>query len=128
MTRPSLVPVLACLVALAAAAPCRADDVAPLKGAAAWQKLVGNTVVARTSTGASYTDYYAADGTVRHQDGDGSADGQWRADGDAVCFDYPDDDDRFCVQVTVAGATGTFADAGGATDTFTILPGNARHL
>jgi hypothetical protein len=126
MVRLRSLPALACLAVLAIV-PADADD-AMLQGAAAWQKLVGNTVVARTGTGASYTDYYAPDGTVRHQDGDGATTGTWKQNGDAVCFDYPDDDDSVCLKLEVTGTAGSFTDSGGATDTFAILPGNAKGL
>ena len=127
MIRARPLSVLAYLAVLAAA-PARADDAQLLQGAAAWGKIVGNTVVAKTGAGASYTDFYGTDGTVRHRDGDGATSGQWTEQGDGVCFDYPDDDDRVCVKVTVTGATGTFMDPDGATDAFTILPGNAKGL
>lgn len=100
---------------------------AALAGPAAWQKLVGNTVVV-TTKGGSYTEFYEADGTLRRLDGDGPASGRWSQDGDRVCFDYPDDDDRVCLQVSVQGPSGRFTDADGTGDAFQILPGNARSL
>ncbi len=97
------------------------------QGVAAWQQLIGNTVVASTRSG-SYIEFYAPDGTLRRVDADGATKGQWAQQGDDVCFDYPDDDDRVCVHVTVHGATGSFTDSDGTADTFQILPGNARNL
>jgi hypothetical protein len=99
----------------------------PAEGAAAWKALVGNTIVARTKTG-GYTDYFTEDGGIRHLDQDGRTSGHWSLEGDAVCLDYPDDDDRVCVQPRVDGASGSFRDPDGGEDPFTILPGNAKGL
>lgn len=114
--------VAACLSASAALA----ED-AKLDGAAAWQKLVGNTVVATTKAG-SYTEFYEPGGAIRRVDADGTTKGQWSQDGDKVCFDYPDDDDHACLGVSVQGSGGSFTDADGTADTFQILPGNAKNL
>ncbi|MDX7950167.1 hypothetical protein P7D22_03115 [Lichenihabitans sp. Uapishka_5] len=100
---------------------------ATLNGSAAWQKLVGNTVVV-TTKGGSYTEFYAPDGTLRRLDGDGATTGRWNQDGTQVCFDYPDDDDHACLQVSVAADTGHFTDADGTADAFEILPGNPKAL
>lgn len=106
--------------------PARAED-AKLEGAAAWQKLVGNTAVV-TTKGGSYTEFYEPNGNLRRIDADGATKGQWAQDGAQVCFDYPDDDDRVCLRVAVQGASGSFTDPDGTADTFQILPGNAKTL
>lgn len=126
MGRRRLLPGLAApaLWLLAGLAPSTA---APVEGAAAWRLLVGNTVVA-TTAGGSYTDYFEPDGGIRHLDADGRTSGQWTLDGDTVCLDFPDDDDRVCLKPRVDGASGTFRDPGGVEDAFTILPGNAKGL
>lgn len=107
----------------------RADEAPAVKaeGASAWQALVGNTIVAKSKTGA-YTEFFEADGTVRHVDADGKSKGKWALQGDKVCFDYADEDDHTCVTVQVTGSTGTFVDEDSARDTFDILPGNAKSL
>ena len=107
-------------------APGRAED-AKLEGAAAWQKLVGNTAVV-TTKGGSYTEFYEPSGDLRRVDADGATKGQWVQDGEQVCFDYPDDDDHVCLRVTVQGSSGSFTDPDGTADTFQILPGNAKTL
>ena len=84
----------------------RAQD-AKLEGAAAWQKLVGNTAVV-TTKGGSYTEFYEPGGDLRRTDADGATKGQWAQDGEQVCFDYPDDDDHVCLRVTVQGSSGSF--------------------
>lgn len=111
---------------LVRAAPLHAE-MAKLEGAAAWQALVGNTVVA-TTKGGSYTEFYAPGGGVRRLDGDGATTGRWTQADDGVCLDYPDDDDRICLHVTVEGASGTFTDPDGTADRFEILTGNAKNL
>ena len=118
-------------IALAAALLCQAASAhaedATLEGAAAWRTLVGNTVVATTKNG-SYTEYYAPDGAVRRLDRDGATAGRWTQADDGVCLDYPDDDDRICLRVTVRGSLGAFTDADGTADRFEILAGNAKDL
>jgi hypothetical protein len=127
------------IVALAAAAtftPARviaqqassADaPAAKLTGAAAWQQLVGNTVVAEARSG-GYTEFYGTDGAVIHLDKDGKAKGRWTLEGDKVCFDFPEEDDRSCVNVSLDGRKGAFVDEDASQDTFTLLPGNAKAL
>jgi hypothetical protein len=100
---------------------------APLEGAAAWAALIGNTVVTGTNGGGT-TDYFAPDGSIRRLDQDGRTSGGWSVEGDSVCLDFPDDDDRICVKPRVDGTTGTFRDPDGHEDAFTILPGNAKGL
>jgi hypothetical protein len=97
------------------------------EGADAWKALVGNTIVA-TTHGGGYTDYFGEDGTIRRRDQDGATSGHWSVEGDTVCLDFPDDDDRVCVHPRVDGAAGAFRDADGVEDAFTILPGNAKGL
>lgn len=111
------------------ALPLRADDGPPakLEGAAAWQSIVGNTIVTTSKTGA-YTEFFEAGGAVRHVDGEGKASGKWALQGDKVCFDYPDEDDHTCVTLQVTGSKGIFIDEDGGKDLFDILPGNAKNL
>ena len=118
-------PLLAAVLMLGTA-PSRSQD-AKLEGAAAWQKLVGNTAVV-TTKGGCYTEFYEPDGNIRRMDADGATKGQWAQDGAQVCFDYPDDDDHVCLRATVQGASGSFTDPDGTADPFQILPGNAKTL
>ena len=106
------------------AAPVAAS---PSKGAEAWRRLVGNTVVAK-GQGGDYTEYYATNGAVTHLDADGKSTGAWAVEGDKVCFDFPEEDDRSCVDVESDGKTGTFIDEDKSRDTFDVLPGNAKGL
>ena len=113
----------------AADAPAPAASATPgkLTGAAAWQLLVGNTAVAQSHDG-GYTEFFAPDGVVKHLDRDGKATGKWTLQGEKVCFDFADEDDRSCVQVEVTGQKGAFIDEDKARDTFDVLTGNAKGL
>ena len=109
------------------AAPSAPADAPALKGPAAWHLLVGNTVVAEAHSG-GYTEYYNSDGSLTHLDKDGRSSGKWSIEGQKVCFDFPDEDDRSCVEVETDGKTGTFTDEDAARDTFQVLPGDAKGL
>ncbi len=127
-----LTPVIVAVAVATAFAPVRvaaqqATPAAKLTGAAAWQQLVGNTVVAEARAG-GYTEFYAADGAVVHLDKDGKAKGRWTLQGDKVCFDFPEEDDRSCVSVELEGSKGAFVDEDATRDTFTLLAGNAKAL
>ena len=98
-----------------------------MTGPAAWKTLVGNTIVA-SSKGGSYTEFFASDGTVKHVDSDGLSKGKWALQGDKVCFDYPEEDDRSCVSLEVTGTKGVFVDEDGTKDLFDVMPGNAKNL
>jgi hypothetical protein len=100
---------------------------ARLTGAAAWQTLVGNTVVADTRAG-SYTEFFKPDGSVLHLDQDGRSSGKWTLKDPKVCFDFPEDDEQICTDVEVSGQKGAFIDQDGGRDNFSILPGNAKGL
>lgn len=97
------------------------------QGAAAWQALVGNTAVAQSRAG-GYTEFYGPDGAVTHLDKDGKTRGKWSLDGQKVCFDFPEEDDRSCVLVEIDGDRGAFVDEDASRDTFQMLPGNAKGL
>ena len=83
--------------------------------------------MAASRTG-DYTEFYASDGTVKHLDRDGKATGKWSLEGDKVCFEFPEEDDRSCVTVQVEGTKGAFVDEDAAKDSFDIMPGNAKNL
>ena len=97
------------------------------KGLAAWQRLTGNTAVAESRAG-GYTEFYAPDGVVKHLDRDGRSTGKWSLQGEKVCFDFPEEDDRSCVDVEIDGQKGVFIDEDATKDTFDLLPGNAKNL
>ena len=102
-------------------------SVAKATGAAAWQQVVGNTIIAQ-ARGGGYTEYYAPDGGVTHLDKDGRSKGRWTLEHDRVCFEFPEEDDRSCVTVEMEGSKGTFVDEDAERDAFDVLPGNAKGL
>ena len=107
--------------------PTPAPSAGVQTGPAAWQKLIGNTIVVE-GRAANYTEFFTTDGAVKHLDRDGKATGKWTLQAEKICFDYPDEDDKSCVNVEVEGSKGAFVDEDGARDVFDILPGNAKGL
>ena len=106
--------------------PARADDAPALAGAAAWDRVVGNTVTGMTPDG-PYSELFAPDGGLTIVDNDGKAGGRWALKGDRLCTRV-DDEDEECRAVEVQGAVGTFTDEGGTRYPFTLLPGNPKGL
>ncbi|RYC31200.1 hypothetical protein D3273_15010 [Lichenibacterium minor] len=120
------------VVLVGAPLAARADDPpAPastpaLAGAAAWARVVGNTVTGTTPDG-PYSELFAPDGTLTIVDNDGKADGRWALKGDKICTRV-DDEEEECRAVEAQGADGAFVDEGGTRYPFTILPGNPKGL
>lgn len=98
-----------------------------LSGAAAWAAIVGNTIDGRVA-GREFSDYFDREGAVRHIDGNGSSAGTWALQGDRVCLDFPDDDERNCLTFEVTGTTGSALDDDGDPIRFTVVPGNSKGL
>ena len=118
--------VAAAVIAVAMTLPARADDAPALAGAAAWARVVGNTVTGTTPDG-PFSELFAADGGLTIVDGDGKAAGRWALNGDRVCTRV-DDEDEECRTLEVKGPAGAFTDEAGASYPFTILPGNPKGL
>ena len=97
-----------------------------LLGTAAWKALVGNTITGKTSTG-TFSEYFDPAGAVRYVDQDGLSAGTWSVQGDRVCVEFPDDDERSCSIFAVTGSEGT-SEEDGNTIRFDVLPGNAKGL
>ena len=97
-----------------------------LAGAAAWARVVGNTVTGTTPDG-PYSELFAPDGTLTIVDNDGKAGGRWALKGDKVCTRV-DDEEEECRAVEAQGAGGAFVDEGGTRYPFTVLPGNPKGL
>ena len=116
--------VATCLLVWGLTAPARADDA--LTGAAAWARVVGNTVTGTTPDG-PYSELFAADGGLTIVDSDGKAGGRWELKGDRICTRV-DDEDEECRSLEVQGAAGAFVDENGSRYAFTILPGNPKGL
>lgn len=105
-----------------------ADSAAPtLSGAAAWTVLKGNTILGKAA-GEDFSDYFDPDGAVRHVDGNGLSAGTWSLQGDKVCLDFPEDDERTCLAFEVTGGAGTAVGDDGTPLRFTVEPGNSKGL
>lgn len=134
-----LVRIAAAALLLAGALPAAAVDTAPapaaappadpgrLSGAAAWATIVGNTIDGKVA-GEDFADYFDPSGAVRHVDQNGLSSGTWALQGDKVCLDFPDDDERSCLAFEVAGGAGTAVDDDGTPIRFTVRPGNSKGL
>ena len=81
--------------------------------------IAGNTVQGSMSASGAYTEYYAADGTIK------SADyaGRWSINGDTMCFTYGDDPTT-CWGARIAGSRVAWVVNGVDEGTGTIIPGN----
>jgi hypothetical protein len=81
--------------------------------------ITGNTVIGSMSASGAYTEFYAADGTIKAAD----YSGKWAVEGDKMCFTYGEDP-ATCWAVTVQGDQVTWLVNGVAEGTGTIQPGN----
>jgi hypothetical protein len=79
----------------------------------------GNTVQGSMTASGAYTEFYAADGTIKGADYTGT----WTIEGDQMCFAYGEDP-AACFGVTLAGDQVTWMAGDAAEGTGTILPGN----
>jgi hypothetical protein len=93
-----------------------AQDLAP--GAIITAAISGNTVQGSMNASGAYTEFYAADGTIK---GDGYT-GNWSVEGDAMCFNYGEGKD--CWGVRIDGEAVTWVQDGKDGGTGTIVAGN----
>jgi hypothetical protein len=84
--------------------------------------ISGNTVQGSMSASGAYTEFYAADGTIKGKDYTGT----WTVEGDAMCFNYGDAPD--CWTVRIDGADVTWVKDGADGGTGTIVPGNPNNF
>ncbi|MCX7286885.1 MAG: hypothetical protein NTW20_04830 [Rhodobacterales bacterium] len=98
----------------------QAQDLA--KGADITAAIAGNTVQGSMSASGAYTEFYAADGTIKGKDYTGT----WTVESDAMCFDYGEGKD--CWNVRIEGDAVTWVQDGGDGGTGTILPGNPNNF
>ena len=101
---------------LAFTAPAFAETMAT--GAEISAAISGNTVQGNMSASGAYTEFYAADGTIKGKDYTGT----WTVDGDKMCFNYGDAPD--CWNVRIAGASVIWVQDGVDGGTGTIVAGN----
>ena len=112
----------------APAAPPAASDKLTVTGLAAWEKIVGNTLVG-TVEGRAFAEFYAKDGTVKFRIDGKLAVGRWVVTGEQICFDYPGDPRECFIPTLVDGANLTWSDGKGMVDTQgTLKPGNSEEL
>jgi hypothetical protein len=111
---------LTALALLALATPTFAQTLATGDEIAA--AISGNTVQGSMSASGAYTEFYAADGTIK---GSGYA-GTWTVEGDAMCFDYGEGKD--CWGVRIAGEAVTWVKDGADGGTGSVVAGNPNNF
>ncbi len=101
------------------AQPMQAQDLAD--GAAIKAAISGNTVQGSMQASGAYTEFYAADGTIKGAD----YAGRWSVSGDQMCFAYGEDPAQ-CWGVRIAGAQVTWVGPGGEEGTGQLIAGNPQ--
>ncbi len=84
--------------------------------------IAGNTVQGSMVASGVYTEFYAADGTIRGKDYTGT----WTIDGDSMCFAYGEA--PACWAVRIAGDQVTWVKDGKDDGTGTIVAGNPNNF
>jgi hypothetical protein len=83
--------------------------------------ISGNTVQGSMTASGAYTEFYAADGTIKGPDYAGT----WTVDGDTMCFSYGEAPD--CWNVRIEGEAVTWVQDGVDGGTGTIVAGNPNN-
>ena len=90
--------------------------------------LSGNTVQGSMEATGVYTEFYAADGTIKGKDSTGKGyAGAWTIDGDNMCFQYGSDP-AACWQVAKEGDQIQWMSDGKVDGTGTIVMGNPNNF
>lgn len=110
----------AAIATLAFAFPAFAQDLA--KGDAIKAAITDKTVQGSMVASGAYTEFYAADGTIR---GSGYT-GKWSVEGDTMCFDYGEGAN--CWGVRLAGDSVTWVKDGKDDGTGTLIAGNPNNF
>lgn len=110
------------LLAVVLTFPIAAQAEALATGAEISAVLSGNTVQGSMIDAGAYTEFYAADGTIK---ADGYT-GTWTVDGDAMCFDYGEGKDCWNVRIEGEAVTWVQDDVDGGTGT--IVAGNPNNF
>src|SRR5262245_22157695 len=95
----------------------------PLTGDQIRTLLSGNTVQGSMEATGVYTEFYAADGTIKGKDYSGA----WNIDGDNMCFQYGSDP-AACWQVAKEGDQIQWVKDGKIDGTGTIVMGNPNNF
>jgi hypothetical protein len=95
--------------------------------------VIGNTMTGKTAKGDPYTEYFAADGSIRGLAADGSKySGKWwlRKEDNLMCFRYGDGAfDAGCVRLSLTGDRVDFTLMDGTTEpSATLVQGNPGSL
>jgi hypothetical protein len=85
--------------------------------------IAGNTVQGSMVSSGVYTEFYAADGTIKGKD----YTGKWTIESDAMCFQYGTDP-ASCFAVSLAGDQVTWIKDGKSDGTGTIVKGNPNNF
>jgi hypothetical protein len=107
----------AAFVAIFIGVPALAQDLATADQITA--AIAGNTVMGSMAASGAYSEFYAADGTIRAADYRGT----WAIAGNAMCFTYGGGT-AICWNVRLQGDQITWISSGAEEGTGTILPGN----
>ena len=105
---------------LLTALPAFAQDLAT--GDAIKSAISGNTVQGSMVASGAYTEFYAADGTIK---GDGYS-GTWKVESDRMCFDYGEGAN--CWGVRINGDQVAWIKDGAEDGTGTLVPGNPNNF
>lgn len=92
------------------------------KGADITAAIAGNTVQGSMLASGAYTEFYAADGTIKGADYTGT----WSVEGDKMCFNYGETPD--CWNVRIDGEAVTWVQDGVDDGTGTIVKGNPNNF
>jgi len=87
-------------------------------GAEITAAITDNTVQGSMLAAGAYTEFYAADGTIKGKDYTGT----WTVEGDTMCFSYGEAPD--CWNVRIDGEAVTWVQNGADGGTGTIVAGN----
>jgi hypothetical protein len=101
-------------------APALAENLAT--GAEITAAIIGNTVQGSMTASGAYTEFYAADGSIKGQ-GYG---GTWTVEGDTMCFDYGEGKD--CWGVRIDGEAVIWVQDGKDGGGGTIVAGNPNNF
>lgn len=121
-------PVNAAPAPQAGSAAVGAPEPTKLSGLAAWNTLVGNTIIGKDAEGGELIEYYLPNGKVKQLSEDEVTSGKWAAKGAKVCFIYTGEKTETCYQVEVFGDVATFTDDDGDGRRYKIVKGNPKAL